>query len=1305
MSNTTPHPQSDYAKRLEYLKEERPHQRARFIKEGRMNPEGQMQLSQAVSLKGICLDMCPEYERVRRIVEDDLKLPEYTAESLALNDRKKRVPDESRMVKAYQRSAAGMDVELVSDIRSPSVCLKTMKYMAERLDQENFEFLHGWLWDRTRAVRKDLTTQAIVKEDIPTYLECLEQNARLLLLSLHHMANCHKEDYSHRQDLEQLNATMISLKERYNDNRNMQIVSRNEVELQAYRLVLFLSAGYKYTEHEINRLPESMRQNPRLRTALKLYQAAQTVQNRPRRLSEAKQNWRAFWEIVRSPAVSYLMACAAEVAFRRIRGIVMDTLYRVYRQGNTKKSIPMEDWTVSELIDVLGLDTEDEVLDYCGMYGFEFGTNSNGQRFLDINSVPYMGQSLEIPDEVKEQTFSWRCVESKRHDRLLSAVIKGMSVMEARNKGLILDSPLTGPTEDVHDYAADAEDSLFIPDETAKPVDSNITNGSTLFPSKPAEPASNLNPFANAFQPPNANAGSTPGQANANPFASATLAAGSDFKSPFASTSSSSVFNPGGTTSGAPTSFGKPSGFGNPTTPSTPSAFTTSPATGQKIQPGLFDASKGTIKFSPTPNGSPFANGATAAAPAKEAETTTAPTPWSFNNSTTGPGKPKDMALSTSFFSGLSTSGVGTASTIPKPIFPFTSSPGVPSMPGSPFASSPTPSSTLAQTPTLTKRVSFAQDDQQQKEKEAQERRLREERERRAHEEQARTARLEQERRAQEERERIARQEQERRVREEQQRAAELARLEEQRKREKEEAMNALTENVFLDPVEGLLLQYVEQQVKFMTPEIMMEIQKEKALKRAEEMYQQKKRETLYSAMQLWTSKLEKKRRAERARNRRKWLRENKEQLLAAQAEGDANLEIKAKFASQPNGFKKPVVPASMARAQKRSKNAPINGARVAKSYNTTPKKTKISKPIDLASIASNGVPSPQRDLTVYTTSVDATLDPPYKRSTAPVDRTETDWFRLRALGIDPSTVRKRNYDSASEDDEEPEMSDRKRVRTTTTPSIGRPSPRTSQPPSRASDDIMARFRAFKESRNRITAASVPRLVRESPIIEKARAILSRDATPQNSPPNVVHEFSRSVPDLTSAPHGPGRYGSPPPANKPAYWARKSRFVPQHLYGKGGDAVLDYLHQSRGSNTSSTSIEAAPLDLSSPMPTQQSYVVDTQDRLDLDAEDENGDISNGEDAESDVEDEDEDMEDGIEYESGVEGEGEGEGEYELEYEEEGYEQGYEYEDDEDDELENGLAYKLQYSHQQNAQFVSQDKGPGATQDDAIELSD
>lgn len=41
-----------------------------------MNPDGQMKLSDSVKLVGLCNDMCPEFERVRRIVQNDFKRPE-----------------------------------------------------------------------------------------------------------------------------------------------------------------------------------------------------------------------------------------------------------------------------------------------------------------------------------------------------------------------------------------------------------------------------------------------------------------------------------------------------------------------------------------------------------------------------------------------------------------------------------------------------------------------------------------------------------------------------------------------------------------------------------------------------------------------------------------------------------------------------------------------------------------------------------------------------------------------------------------------------------------------------------------------------------------------------------------------------------------------------------------------------------------------------------------------------------------------------------------------------------------------------
>jgi hypothetical protein len=60
--------------------------------------------------------VCPMLECDTMLI--DAKTPE--TQHLGYSDR---IPDETRMVKAFTRSSAGADVELVIDIRSPAACL------------------------------------------------------------------------------------------------------------------------------------------------------------------------------------------------------------------------------------------------------------------------------------------------------------------------------------------------------------------------------------------------------------------------------------------------------------------------------------------------------------------------------------------------------------------------------------------------------------------------------------------------------------------------------------------------------------------------------------------------------------------------------------------------------------------------------------------------------------------------------------------------------------------------------------------------------------------------------------------------------------------------------------------------------------------------------------------------------------------------------------------------------------------------------------------------------------------------------
>lgn len=189
------------------------------------------------------------------------------------------------------------------------------------------------------------------------------------------------------------------------------------------------------------------------------------------------------------------------------------------------------------------------------------------------------------------------------------------------------------------------------------------------------------------------------------------------------------------------------------------------------------------------------------------------------------------------------------------------------------------------------------------------------------------------------------------------------------------------------------------------------------------------------------------------------------------------------------------------------------------------------------------------------------------------------------------------------------------------------------------------------------------------------KLIANKSTTSQVSPPNAQNDFSKSLPDLSfrqsggsstfGQSHGTGTQLS---EDKPDYWGRVSRFVPQHLYGKGVEAIKEYRQLSRASssNTPAASAYSQPLNLSSPILIQQSYVPEGHSQ------------------------------DGIFDNESVQEE-EIDGDDEMDTEEDS--------DSEADEEDNdgGMDSEEEYgrSHQgQNAQAR-----PGSTQDDAIQLSD
>jgi hypothetical protein len=1290
--------------------------RQRFIKEGRMNPDGQMRLEDSVKLYGICNDMCPEYERVRRIVEDDVKPPECTPETEHL-PRKQRIPDETRMVKAYARSAAGMDVELVSEIRSPATCLKTFDYLMERLDNDEFDFLHSWIWDRTRAIRKDLRTQRIEqRSDITLFLTCLERSARFLILSAHQMARTTKEDYSHQQDIEQLNQTLMSLKERYADNRRVNYPSENEAEFWTYRLILAPLFTSSQFENELHLVPSDLRNNPRVKVGIEIYRAMKSIIfTRSASFVQCQANWRHFWDLIKSPSVSYLMACAAEVSFQRVRHVVLDALWRVYRVGSTSRPQTVESWTVAKVRDALGLDKDEEAIELCEAYGFTFKSSISGASFLDVTAKGFARVPLALASDISPQIFSQGIVEDKRCKRTFSAIVKAMSVQQARHHGLMVDST----DED--------ETSLFVPEGPASKPNVFKQARSGL------NDASTLNPATNPFLPKTATSSGTNGVPN--PFIPS--------NNPTAQVAASNVFSPSINPTAqatAPNPFNSPINptaqvaASNPFLPKTSSPSATSfPGI---AQPGLFDASRNAIKFGPPETAStpstdsakpnPFLPTAQSTPQTPSSTTTNVASTPGFNfftqNAVTTAQQPVSTSSTTNLptfsFSGISKSG--DQGQVVNPAMSFTPA-------GSPASIAPVPQAAEEQKP-----VDEARRLQAEAEAEAQ---------RQEH------ARQEQERQtAEAERQRMEAEMRQRRLQEEEQKRK-VQEMEEQRRREDEERASrlqarvrlydALAYYVLLNEEEGLIAQYADiviektaAQVAAAEEEIRLKKLWKKRQATADAMYEQRIKVLKRAVLAKWIDTIEKKKRNLKARERRKRLKE----LRASRAAGQNSVEDASTSAepetaadsSLQSAFQKPQMPASAQRTNQTDgrhevPSAPANAApdRNSRTSNKLEQQTAsaILTPISMSS------------------SHNAGYSEAYYKSTAPIDRTEGDYFKLRAEGLDPHKLRKRSFGSPS--DQERPKAEPKRPKMTLSTTTQSSAPAVSAPTDRPSR-LNAIGQSFGGSVSSSHAANQATSMNRRSVsntglslVEHAKQVLNRTRSTR-----AQNHYRQSVPGSRPRAVSPQQaafgksVGTAASGARAAFWDRPSRFVPRAVYGKGPAAVRAYRQQC---GLSSPANSNGPSAVSSPIPVQQSYIPApgyTQEKysndeessgleiVDAEAEDEDA-VTSEEEYEGDEESEEEDldrrqsqlaqdydeddislMQDGdeLQYSNGY-----AQGQYAAEVLEDydGYSD--EDEDEEDDDDDNQYAQRAQFiqpSHGKQPQMMA-----GSTEDDAIELSD
>ncbi|RMY79288.1 hypothetical protein D0863_00150 [Hortaea werneckii] len=534
------------------------------------DPNKARTLAEAITPVGTCRDMCAEFERVERTIQCDVKPEERGPDGS---------PDESRMVKKFRRAAAGLEEQLPSDLRPPPVLKQTCDYLFNTLIAEapSLGSVEHFVWDRTRAVRNDFSIQQLSKaEDLSLAIDCLERIVRFHILTLHLCSVEPKptELYDAQQEREQLDRTLLSLMQYYDDSRG-RVDMPNEAEFRAYCIIFQIQDPIPDMEDRVQSWPRHIALDHRVRVALELYAAACNTMDSQGPLKPrashlvAQQDWAKFWELVASKRVSYLMACTAEIYFNLIRRTALQGIWRSYRM---KPSKALSDaCTIDFLEEVLALDNEEQVVRFCEAYGFVFEEREDGERYLDLLSVKTDTNVLGEPNATLPKQMKSRLVELKRFDRTCPSIISGYSVQKAEENGM--------RTHEDEEADEGMEEDLEQSQEQGQPMaDYNTDDGESLFiPEEPQQPEKAAKPATNGFSGFGAPSNSSLG----------------GFGQP--STASNGFGQPSGAFSG----FGKPStvtqeppksGFSflsSPAQPATTNA-TEKPATTTPFTPGTF---------------------------------------------------------------------------------------------------------------------------------------------------------------------------------------------------------------------------------------------------------------------------------------------------------------------------------------------------------------------------------------------------------------------------------------------------------------------------------------------------------------------------------------------------------------------------------------------------------------------------------------------------------------------------------------------------------------------------------------------
>ena len=395
--------------------------RAALTKAGLIDdPNKRKALRDAIEFKGICEEMCPEFEKITRITELDVVFAE--------KDQSTGYADTTRMVKKLARSAAGQEAPLPMDVRSIPSLRRSLDYLVNDVlkNDGNLPVVHGFLWDRTRAIRRDFSFfSSLSAEELQTQVYVLENIARFHVTSLHLLSQEGKapEDFVEQQELEQLGKALLSLRDVYDDCNQQGINCENEPEFRAYYL-LFHGRDPSILEMlQRQWKPHLWRDSDHVRTAVSLVEALQNTQDFHGPLKggpslAASGPSLAYFRIVKDPKVSYTMACFAECHFPHLRRSILQTVKR----SLARPKDPAKDVSAMTLNRFLQFDTVDQAITFAELHDLQFVPDPQNPNNKE-SQILVLESRGRLPHRRMQHQFSQTMVENKRGSAALPTLI------------------------------------------------------------------------------------------------------------------------------------------------------------------------------------------------------------------------------------------------------------------------------------------------------------------------------------------------------------------------------------------------------------------------------------------------------------------------------------------------------------------------------------------------------------------------------------------------------------------------------------------------------------------------------------------------------------------------------------------------------------------------------------------------------------------------------------------------------------------------------------------------------------------